>query len=116
MIRTETRFRLEDMLEFAHEAVEILGDRDVEQLSAERIRELALVRAVEVVGEAAARIPPEDRSQFNLPWGHAIGLRNILIHGYRKLRLDIVVATVRDDFPPMIGELESILEKDRHER
>lgn len=40
----------------------------------------------------------------------------MLIHGYGQIRLDIMVKTVRDDFPPMIAQLDRILTKDRHER
>jgi uncharacterized protein with HEPN domain len=116
MIRTDVRFRLEDMLSHASEAVGLLGELSAEAVARERMRELALVRLVEIVGEAASKIPADLRAEWPLPWAQAVGLRNMLIHGYGQIRLEIVIATVRDDFPPLIAELDRILTKDRHER
>ncbi len=74
------------------------------------MRELALVRLVELVGEAASRIPEEARREHSeLPWREAVGLRNILVHGYGQIKIDIVVLTVRMHFPPLIEALGRIL-------
>jgi uncharacterized protein with HEPN domain len=116
VIEPGIRFRLEDMLSYAREAVALLGDRDTETVLRDRMRELALTRVVEIVGEAASKIPAESRAEFQLPWAEAVGLRNKIIHAYGTFRLDIVVKTVRDDFPTLITELDRILTKDRHER
>ncbi len=106
----DTRFRLEDMRRFAQEAIELLGERSAAEILGERIRELALVRLVELVGEAAARISDEARREHpNLPWREAVGLRNILIHGYGQIKIDIVVGTVREHFPPLVEALGRIL-------
>ena len=95
---------------FAREALETLADRSAAALAGDRLRELALIRLVELVGEAAARVPDEvQASHPQLPWREAIGLRNLLIHGYGQIRLEIVVATIRDNFPPLIATLDQVL-------
>lgn len=70
----------------------------------------AATRAVEIVGEAASQIDPAARQTLlNVPWRQAIDMRNKLIHGYRSLQPEILYETIRDDFPPLIAELERIL-------
>lgn len=110
MTQHDAKTRMKHMLEHAREAVATLGDRDAESLGANRILLLALTRLVEVVGEAAARVPPEARSEYaQVPWREAADTRNLLIHGYDIVRHDILHATIRVHFPPLIAQLEQIL-------
>ena len=52
---------------------------------------LALVRLLEIIGEAASRVPKEERALYpTLPWVQLVGLRNRLIHGYDTVDLDIL--------------------------
>jgi uncharacterized protein with HEPN domain len=44
-----------------------------------------------------------------LPWREAVGLRDILIHGYGQIRLDIVVDTIREHFPGLVAALDKLL-------
>jgi uncharacterized protein with HEPN domain len=75
-----------------------------------RVLELALVRLVEIVGEAANRLPIEDQSRYpSIPWKEIVGMRNRLVHGYDAIDLDVLWDTVRIDLPQLIEELESIL-------
>lgn len=108
----ETRFRLEDMRAYAARAVEALGDR--RDLDGDDLRMTALLHFVQIVGEAASRIDPEDRQALpELPWKSAISIRNIIVHAYRAVRPDIVVDTVTTDFPPLIHTLDRLLAESR---
>ncbi len=70
----------------------------------------ALVRAVEIVGEAAARISPETRTSFpELPWQAMIGMRNRLIHAYFDVDLEILWHTVEQALPELLQQIETIL-------
>ena len=70
----------------------------------------AVVRAVEVVGEAASKVSPQGRASLpTAPWRQVVGMRNVLIHGYRGLELGLVVETVRDHFPSLIDHLMKAL-------
>jgi uncharacterized protein with HEPN domain len=65
------------------------------------------VRLLEVIGEAAARIRPEERELYpNVPWNAIIGLRNRLIHGYGSVDFDILWQIVHEDLPALIAVLE----------
>lgn len=98
------------MLDNAREAVALLGQKSVEDLERDRLLQLALTRLVEVVGEAASKVPVETREAYpHLPWREAASTRNILIHGYDIIRYDILHKTVRNDFPTLIRQLEEVL-------
>lgn len=103
------RFRLTDMIDHARLALRFQGDAGVAELEADDLTRLASLRAVEVVGEAASQVPQSFRDTHgDIPWRRAINMRNILIHAYRQIDLGIVAATVREDFPILIADLERL--------
>jgi uncharacterized protein with HEPN domain len=64
-------------------------------LDQDRMLELALVRLMEIIGEAAGRVTPETRAQLpNLPWSDIVAMRNRLIHGYDSVDPDILWTTI----------------------
>ena len=70
----------------------------------------AILRRVGVVGEAATRVPVEDRDQFpSIGWRTIIGMRQHLIHGYDRIDFDILDGVLRDDLPLLIRQLEDLL-------
>lgn len=70
----------------------------------------AIVRAIEIIGEAAGKITPEGRAGFTgLPWLSIIAMRNRLIHAYFVIDLDRVWETVTDDLPPLMAALRDTL-------
>jgi len=71
---------------------------------------LALVRILEIVGEAARFVPNEFRdSHPEIPWREIAGTRNRLIHGYFAVDLDIVWSIIENDLPLLAAQLRSIL-------
>ena len=110
MSRDDPQVRLRHMLAYATEAVTLLRDRRRADLDIDRALGLAVLRCVEIVGEAASRIPVAIRRRHpNVPWAQIIATRNRLIHGYDIVDYDIVWSTVAQDLPPLIAELEKIL-------
>jgi uncharacterized protein with HEPN domain len=70
--------------------------------------QLAVARAVELVGEAASRVPTDTRDSFpTIPWPDIVGTRNRLIHGYDRVDLRIVWDTVQEDLPGLIETLKT---------
>ena len=99
------------MLDHTVEAVEIAKDRNRQDLDTDRQLNLALVRLLEVAGEAAARVSEETRNRHpQIPWPEIISLRNRLIHGYDAVDFDILWTVVHDDLPPLVEELKSVIE------
>ncbi len=102
--------RLRHMLDAAREAVSLAGRESQASVGKSRTIALALVKLVEIIGEAATSVANERRR--NLPqisWANIIGMRNRLIHAYYDINLDILWKTVTEDLPPLIAELEKIV-------
>ncbi|MEW6349311.1 MAG: HepT-like ribonuclease domain-containing protein [Thermodesulfobacteriota bacterium] len=70
----------------------------------------ALMKAVEIIGEAAAKISRNARERFNeIPWSEIIGMRKRLTHAYDQINLDVLWQTVTANLPPFIQTLERII-------
>ena len=110
MSKHDDEVRLRHMLEHAREVVSLMGGRDRSDLGTSRMLSLAVVRLIEIVGEAANRVSKTRQKQLSqIPWPQIIGMRNRLIHGYDAVDLDIVWQTVTEELPPLITILEEIL-------
>jgi uncharacterized protein with HEPN domain len=107
MSRHETDVRLHHMLDAAREAAQMAQGKSRTDLDTERQLNLSLVRLLEIVGEAASRVPVSERAQYSgVPWTQIVGLHNRLIHGYDNVDFDILWEIVTRDLPPLITELE----------
>lgn len=105
--------RVRDMLSHAIEASDMAQNRTRTDLDADRMLNLALVRLMEIVGEAAAHVPEEIRSTHpQVPWQDIAGLRNRLIHGYGAIDFDILWTIIQDDLPVLISELQLLISND----
>ncbi|MCA9919883.1 MAG: DUF86 domain-containing protein [Anaerolineales bacterium] len=70
----------------------------------------AVIRALEIIGEAAKFIPKKERDRFpEIPWQAVTGMRDKLIHGYFVVSLTRVWATVQRDLPPLKKVVEQML-------
>ncbi|MEQ7155592.1 HepT-like ribonuclease domain-containing protein [Brevundimonas aurifodinae] len=104
------RIRLADMRDNAVKALAFLDEREPNELDAEPLYAYAILHAVQIVGEAARKIPDAVRHAApSVAWQASVAMRNILVHDYGKVSLQILVDTVRNDFPPLIADLERLL-------
>jgi len=70
-----------------------------------------LVRCLEIIGEAAARMSDGSRELLpSVPWQQIIGMRNRLIHAYFDVDTDMVWRTVSEDLPRLIVLLNEIID------
>jgi uncharacterized protein with HEPN domain len=70
----------------------------------------SVIRRVEIIGEAARRLSAETRMSLpQIPWSDIIGMRNIMIHNYDAVNLEIVWNVVQNDLPLLIAQLEMIV-------
>jgi uncharacterized protein with HEPN domain len=114
MSRRDPETALRQILIHAQEAVTITQGKTRRDLDQDRLLNLALTRLLEIIGEAANRVPEETRAQYpDLPWLQMIGARNRLIHGYDSVDFDILWKIVESDLPGLIRQLENILGSDQ---
>jgi uncharacterized protein with HEPN domain len=110
MTQHNDMIRLRHVLDHAKEALDLIAGKDRTELKHNRVLELALIRLVEIVGEASAKVSSESQAKYPLiPWPQVIGMRNRLIHGYDSVDLDVLWDTIEVDLPPLIAELGKIL-------
>jgi uncharacterized protein with HEPN domain len=99
------------MLDHAIEAVDMARGRTRADLDTDRQLNLALVRLLEIIGEAAARVSPERQGRYpGIPWLDIIGMRNRIVHGYDQVDFDILWDVVELHLPPLIEQLEHVLD------
>jgi uncharacterized protein with HEPN domain len=112
--RDETRLR--DMLDSTRKARTFVDGELRERLDTDEIFAFALVRVVEIIGEAASKISEETRRQYpQIRWTEIIGMRNKLIHDYLNVDNQIVRDVIAGDLPPLIKALEAILPPETNE-
>jgi len=108
MTRHSDAVRLQHMVDHAREALSMVRGRSRSDLDDNRMLELALVRLVEIVGEAAARVSESTRRTYtSVPWPEIVGMRNRVVHGYDTVDLDVLWDTITVDLPALIVGLES---------
>jgi uncharacterized protein with HEPN domain len=109
-MRNDDLIRVRHMVEAAGQAVSFAKGRTRSDLDHDTMLTLALIRAVEVVGEAASRVSEDSRKECpDVPWQKIVGMRNRLIHAYVDVNLDILWKTIADALPTLIRDLEKIL-------
>ena len=78
--------------------------------SSDEMRQSAIERQLEIIGEAARRITPKfQQAHPEIPWRGIIGLRNILIHEYGEVKLDRVWLIASQRIPDLVGILDSLI-------
>ena len=102
-----------DMLLAARDAQTFIEGLDEPTFCASRLHQNAVIRSLEIIGEAAGRVSAAARAAHpEIPWREITGMRHRLIHGYADVRLDIVWAVLRDRLHPLIAALEPIAPRD----
>lgn len=111
MSEREWRFYLDDMLRFAEKVRAYSAGIDQETFERDELKYDAILRNLELIGEAATHVPNDVREQHaGIPWRQVIATRNRLIHGYLGIDNDTLWSIVRDDIEPLIVELLAMRE------
>jgi uncharacterized protein with HEPN domain len=105
----EWRDYLADVARYAAAAAQVVEDVELTDLMDDIKTLLALERALEIVGEAASKLPAELRGRYpDVPWQAMIGARNRLAHGYFALDHALLWRTAREAIPPLLPRLQEI--------
>ena len=106
-MQKDDTIRLRHMLDAAREALEFTRGQSRTDLNTDRKLVLAIVKGIEIIGEAACQVSPTTRDRLpGIPWNDIMGMRNRLVHAYFDINLDMLWKTVQEDLPPLITELD----------
>ena len=106
----EWRFYIADMIEFAEKVLAYTKDVDQDTLVADPLRYDAVLRNLELIGEAATHIPGHVRAAHpDVPWRAIVGLRNRLAHGYLTISEHVVWTTIQEAVPSLVPSLREVL-------
>lgn len=105
---------LRDIVEHAEAAIEFLNEvSDADALAKDRRTFWAVIRALEVIGEAARHVPPEFREAHQeISWRGMTGMRDKVIHGYFGVDAGVVWQTVKHELPPLCVAIRRLLPMD----
>ena len=102
-----------DMLLSARDALEFISGLTYAEFEASQLRQNAVVKSVEIVGEAANRVSSGRKEALShIPWAEIVGMRNRLVHAYFEIDIDLVWKTVQEDLPVLIAELERVVPRE----
>ncbi len=101
------------MLDAALKALHFTKGKNKIDHETDELLVLALVRLIEIIGEAANKVTAEFKERFpNIPWKEIIGTRNRLIHGYEDVNLNILWQIVSVDLINLSQDLQKIIEQE----
>ena len=101
---------LRDMLENANRAMQFTEGMNFEIFSKDEKTIYAVIRAIEVIGEATRNIPDKIRTKYpEIPWRDASNMRNKLVHRYFGINLEVIWQTLNEDLPLLADTLQEII-------
>jgi len=104
---------LRDIQESARLALVYLDGVEFESFAHDTQLQDAVIRRVEIIGEAARRVSEGTRAAHpGLPWRQMIGMRNQVIHMYDGVDMEVVWSTVRENLPELLKGLADIVDGD----
>lgn len=103
--------KCEDMRIHAERARSYLGDRTLEEFLSDGLIQAAVIRCIEVVGEAARLVSDETRARApEIPWTLIVGMRHVLAHEYGTVVLDKVYEVVTIHLSDLLFQLGPLIE------
>jgi len=95
----------------AQKAIRFIDNLTLEQFEADEQVQYAVVRALEIIGEASKKIPDDVRQQYpEIPWRSMSGMRDKLVHDYFGVDVYVIWRTVKEDLPSMLHRLGKVLQ------
>jgi len=110
-MREDDRVRLQHMAEAAESIARFLAGRERSDLDSDEMLLFAVIRALEIIGEAASRVSDDTkRSVAGIPWLDIIGMRNRIVHAYFDVNRSIVWKAAAEEVPALLERLRSLPE------
>jgi uncharacterized protein with HEPN domain len=98
------------MLDASLKAISFVKGKSYTDLENDDLLVFALIKAVEIIGEAASQEYQANHSEIS--WSAMISMRNRLVHAYFDINLKILWKTLQEDLPPLIEQLQQLLNQE----
>ena len=116
MTNKDWRVRVEDMLEAIERIDSYVDGMSLKEFLADPRTQDAVLRNLEVLGEASKRVPFHIQHRHSdIPWSRIGDMRNILVHEYHSVDPAIILDAARHDLPPLVAPLKAVLADGGHE-
>jgi uncharacterized protein with HEPN domain len=103
----DDNIRIQHIIEAAENIENFISGRCKNDLHNDKLLLLALTRAIEIIGEASARITQETKANMpEIPWAIIVGMRNRLVHAYFDINVDIIWLTATKNVPALVAMLK----------
>ena len=110
MSRHDIGVTLRQMRDYAEKARAMTTGRQLQDLQRDDTLRLALERALEVIGEAALRLPDDFTNRYpHIPWRQIFGMRHVLAHGYDVVRDEVLWDTATVNVPELLKQIDAML-------
>jgi uncharacterized protein with HEPN domain len=101
---------LQDILDSIDDIENFVRGMGFEEFKRDRKTINAVVRSIEVIGEASKRIPRSLKARYRgVPWREMAGMRDKLIHEYFGVDVEILWKTAKDDIPPLKQVIQNMM-------
>jgi len=112
-MKPDDRIRIRHIADALMSVARFIQGRTQDDLGTDEMLLFALVRAIEIVGEAANKVSAETRERYpQIPWVAIIGMRHRLAHAYFDINHDILWTTVTEAAPTLLAHIQKLLESD----
>jgi len=110
MKKRDYRDYIKDILDSINDIESFIRGMNFEEFKKDRKTIYAVVRGIEVIGEATKNIPRALKEKHKVPWKKMAGMRDRLIHEYFGIDIEILWKTAKEDIPPLKQSVQNILE------
>jgi uncharacterized protein with HEPN domain len=101
------------MIDAAQKACEFMQGKTKNDLESDELLSLAIVRLIEIIGEAASKISKQKQEQYpEIAWSEIIGMRNRIVHAYFDINTAVVWRTIIEDLPILVTQLNVVLTRE----
>lgn len=102
---------LNDIYDSVNKGIAFINEMTYEDFSKDEKTQFALIRVIEIIGEASKKIPSDIKDQSQeIPWREISGMRDLLIHDYFGVNIQVVWETAKNDLPELKEKIQKLIQ------